>query len=174
MSIKVSPTIENLSNILLGLPLVGTATSNSYYLAFAIVVIIVLIASFVYGDSSWSSIARMLIWGYIATTALLLLRDTAEAANTRERGREKLAEEIFMSAPGPAPVYNAPPPAVNFAEAVEARAQAIAAARAQQYAPPPQQYQTQQYQTQQPQYSTPQYSAPQYGVPPSNTPITAK
>lgn len=145
MSIKASAALQGLSGSILKLPLVGTLTSNSFYLAFAIVFIIVLIATFIFGDSSdiWTKAIRMLFWGYLVTVVLLLLRDQSDALSVIEERKNKLTEEIFMTTPGSVPPYfvttraNTPPGYSNnplisrdqVADLVEQRAQAIAAER---------------------------------------------
>ena len=102
MSIKTSAAIRDVSDSLLALPLINNITSNSFYLAFAIIIVIVLIASFVFNDSNdwWTRCLRLAFWGYLAVLPLLMLKDRADVIASKNTSEERLMADLFRDRPG--------------------------------------------------------------------------
>lgn len=102
MSIKTSAAIRDVSDSLLALPLISGITSNSFYLAFAVVIVITLIASITFHDSNdwWTRCLRLVFWGYLAVLPLLMLKDRADAIAAKNTAEERMMSNLFTDRPG--------------------------------------------------------------------------
>lgn len=88
MSVKSTRMVNELTDILLGSPVVSGVVASGFYTAIVIVIIITLLASFVYRDSEdkFRKALRLLFWATVFTSAVFMLRDryvSNAAASTR-------------------------------------------------------------------------------------------
>lgn len=82
---------------LMQLPFVEKITSNSFYMAIVIVLIITLMASFIFyeSDDLFYRCVRLFFWGFISVSCLMLLKDSAEDYRIRQMQKDELTSEVF-------------------------------------------------------------------------------
>ncbi len=90
MSVKTSQAVNQLFDTFLGIPFVSTVVTGPVYSAVVIVLIIVLIALFVFRESDglFSGGLRVFIWGVLATSVVFMLRERS-ISNAIEKSAER-------------------------------------------------------------------------------------
>lgn len=97
MSVKTSRAVNEMFDALLSVPLLSRIASNSFYTGFVVVIIIVLLAAFVYRDSDslFTKSLRLIFWGAVFTSMILALRERKLASIVDERHETAGTRELF-------------------------------------------------------------------------------
>lgn len=101
-SVKASRAANELFDALLSVPSIGAIASSALWTGIVVVIIIALIAAFVYRDSDelLSRTLRVIFWGLLFTSAVMLLRERRLDAIMEERHEEKGQAEVFSDISG--------------------------------------------------------------------------
>lgn len=96
-SVKSGRAVNELLDTLLGVPLLSRIAKSALYTGMVVVIIIVLLAAFVYRDSEslLQKSIRLIFWGFIFTSALLMLRERKMGAIMREMNETAGTKELF-------------------------------------------------------------------------------
>lgn len=96
-SVKSGRAVNELLDTLLGVPFLSRIATSAFYTGVVVVIIIVLLAAFVFRDSEslLQKSIRLIFWGFIFTTALLMLRERKLGAIMREMNETAGTKELF-------------------------------------------------------------------------------
>jgi hypothetical protein len=102
-SVKASRAANELFDTLLSVPSISAIASSAVWTGVIVVIIIALIAAFVYRDSDdlLSRTMRVIFWGTLFAGAIMMLRERKLSSIVAENHVDKNTDEMFNEVNGP-------------------------------------------------------------------------